>query len=127
MSMDAVPSGQVTGTYFWDGVGTPVANKAVKLASDTEFTPVAAAADYIIGVIEEIPELATTPVKVVKHGPVKMIAGTGGITRGQLVMIDATGGAINATPTFGTERIIGTAEESVVAGAKGTVFLGKIA
>lgn len=122
-------SGALSDTKYWDGVGTLVAHSCVKLnASDpTKMTPVTSATtDRPYGIIEMTTDKQTIPLRVVVSGPVKATAGAAGFTAGKMVTIDATGLVVDATPTYGTEQIIGWAMESAASGNLGTIFFSKV-
>lgn len=111
MGMRAVPS-QPKGSIsrFWDGVGTLVQYTFQKFASATEFTPVAHATnDRPIGVIQRTvaaAKAAQIPLDLVNFGWTLVKAG-GTCTEGKMGKTTADGTVENATPTYGTEMIVG--------------------
>jgi hypothetical protein len=121
-------SGAISESKYWDGVGTLVAHSCVKLATDpTKITPIGHATnDRAFGIIEMTTDKQGVMLRVVVFGPVKAKAGTAGFTAGKMVKQDAAGLVEDATPTYGTEQIIGWAMESASSGNLGTIFFCKV-
>ena len=97
-------------TKFWDGVGTLVPYTCQKLASTTQSTPVTHATnDRPIGVAQRTvaaAKAAEIPLDLVNFGPTLAKAG-GTCGEGVMAAMMADGTVQNATPTYGTEMIVG--------------------
>lgn len=92
-------------------------------AADNSVAVAGAATDYLLGVSELGCTAANDRVDIIKEGIVNVIFG-GTITRGQPVTSDASGHAVAAAPSAGSNvRIIGFAEISGVSGDIGLVYL----
>ena len=123
----AVKDGALYDTKYYES-GTLVAHTFVKLGTAaTQFQAIAHATnDRPYGVLEEVTANKALPMKLIVFGPAKVVAGSAGFTAGKMVCIDATGKVVDATPTYGTEQIVGWAEESAADGDLGTIFVCKI-
>lgn len=113
------------------GTGGVTKNRAVRLGASGDAGKVIAVSAIdtqpIVGIAKET-VAAGGIVDVQIFGKAAIEAGTGGLTSGQLVAIDATGKGVVGTPantttnTF-THIAIGIAEETVAAGEIGTVVM----
>jgi len=116
------------------GTGGVTKNRAVRLGASGDAGKVIAISaidtQIPVGVAKETVAAGGT-VDVQIFGKAAMEAGTGGLTSGSLVSIDALGKAVNGTPantttnTF-THISVGVAEETVAAAEIGTVCLNGI-
>jgi hypothetical protein len=115
----------LTKTYNAGGTVNP--SRFVKLNDDETVVQSAAAADLTIGVSDYNPNATAAVsgerVDVVMEGIVTVTYG-GTVTRGQIVMADSQGRAVNATAAAGTNiRGCGIALISGVSGDLGAVLL----
>lgn len=116
--MYAEKDGKVFQTLNWES-GTITAHRFVKRGTAlTQFKAIAGATDVPVGVVEEAIADTKVPVGIVVGGFVLVEAGTGGVTDGKMVMlVDDNGTITDATPTYGTEYIVGKAFGTAAAGA----------
>lgn len=110
--MQAVHAQARHDSKYWDGVGTLEQYACLKLASETEVTPIGHATnDRPFGIVQQITAKTTIPMDLIVEGPTLALCG-GTVGRGKMVKTDATGRIVNATPTTDTEMIVGRARQS---------------
>jgi hypothetical protein len=127
MSQKSAASGGLSVSRFWDGTGTLVLGAFVKKGGTdaAKITPNASSAAESIGVLLNITDDAKIPVSVGILGPHMCKAG-GTCTAGSFAKIGATGLVEDATPTFGTEIIVGKFLQSAASGAMVEVNVGAL-
>lgn len=98
--------------------GTVVAHRFVlRGTADTQFKPISGASDYPVGVIHDTTTTAGQLMAIQVDGIARVEVGTGGVTKDKMVkLVDNLGKVCDATPTYGTEYIVGKALESGSAG-----------
>lgn len=97
-------------------------NRIVKFGSaDTAAVQAAAAADFLIGVSDNLGAASGEPFDVIMDG-IALVEYGGNVTRGALLTADADGKAVTAAPAAtATARVIGVAMVSGVSGDIGSV------
>lgn len=94
--------------------------RLVDINSSGNVAVVASAGAKGVGVLMNKPSAAAEDAEVAVAGVAKVVIGSGGVTAGNKVQSDASGGAIVASTS---DHVFGTAMESVAAGAVGAVLL----
>jgi hypothetical protein len=127
MSQISVASGGLSISRTWDGTGTLVLGAFVKKGGSdaAKITPNVSSAAESIGVLLTITDDAKIPVSIGVLGPHPCLAG-GTCTAGSFAKIGTTGLVEDATPTFGTEIIVGKFLRSAVSGAMVEVNVGAL-
>lgn len=98
-------------SYLFDGTGTMAQYRFVKLASDTQITPVTATSDLVVGVALETTAKTDLPVQIGVDGIFPVECG-GTVTRGKMVEITANG----RVKDYSSGKIVGMALKSGTSG-----------
>jgi hypothetical protein len=123
----AVQSNQTTRTYAAGSDLSAAQYRFVDLAADDQIdvsTTAGSVGNALVGVLVNDPDAAGRASTVAVGGQTKIIAGSGGLSIGDLVTSDASGGAITAAST---NRVVGVCTVAAAATETATIDLDALA